>query len=65
MNDKDIQDPITHLVQVAELEIAKYLNRPEDFMVIEWLEGVQMTLTECLELLSANPIPLNEEEEDE
>lgn len=53
---------ITHLVQGAELDIAKYLQRPEDFMVVEWLEGVQQALTDALELLGSNPIPLLEED---
>jgi hypothetical protein len=62
MLDKDI-DQATRLVQFAELDIAKYLNRPEDFMVIEWLEGVQQQLSDALHLLGSNPIPLHEEDE--
>jgi hypothetical protein len=62
MLDKDI-DQATRLVQFAELDLAKYLNRPEDFMVIEWLEGVQQQLSDALHLLGSNPIPLLEEDE--
>jgi hypothetical protein len=62
MLDKDI-DQATRLIQFAELDLAKYLNRPEDFMVIEWLEGVQQQLSDALHLLGSNPIPLLEEDE--
>ena len=62
MLDKDL-DQATRLVQFAELDIAKYLQRPEDFMVVEWLEGVQQALTDALEMLGSNPIPLLEEDE--
>lgn len=62
--NKDL-DQATRLVQFAELDIAKYLNRPEDFMVIEWLENVQQQLADALHLLGSNPIPLLEEDEDE
>lgn len=62
--NKDL-DQATRLVQFAELDLAKYLNRPEDFMVIEWLENVQQQLAEALHLLGSNPIPLLEEDEDE
>ena len=62
--NKDL-DQATRLVQFAELDIAKYLQRPEDFMVVEWLEGVQQALTDALEMLGSNPIPLLEEDEDE
>jgi hypothetical protein len=62
MLDKDL-DQATRLVQFAELDLAKYLNRPEDFMVIEWLEGVQQQLSDALHLLGSNPIPLLEEDE--
>jgi hypothetical protein len=58
-------DQATRLIQFAELDLAKYLNRPEDFMVIEWLEGVQQQLSDALHLLGADPIPLLEEDEDE
>jgi hypothetical protein len=54
---------LARVIQYAELDIAKYLNRPEDFMVIEWLEGVQQQLAEALWLLGSNPIPLLEEDE--
>ena len=64
MLDKDT-DQATRLIQFAELDLAKYLNRPEDFMVIEWLEGVQQQLADALHLLGADPIPLLEENEDE
>jgi len=60
--NKDL-DQATRLVQFAELDIAKYLQRPEDFMVVEWLEGVQQALTDALEMLGSNPIPLLEEDE--
>jgi len=63
MLDKDI-DQATRLVQFAELDLAKYLQRPEDFMVVEWLEGVQQALTEALALLNANPIPLLESDDE-
>lgn len=63
MLDKDI-DQATRLVQFAELDLAKYLNRPEDFMVIEWLEGVQQQLSDALHLLGSNPIPLLEDEDE-
>ena len=56
---------LARVIQHAELDIAKYLNRPEDFMVIEWLEGVQQALTDALHLLGADPIPLLEEDENE
>jgi hypothetical protein len=56
-------DQATRLIQFAELDLAKYLNRPEDFMVIEWLEGVQQQLSDALHLLGSNPIPLLEEDE--
>lgn len=62
--NKDL-DQATRLVQFAELDLAKYLNRPEDFMVIEWLENVQQQLADALHLLGSNPIPLLEEDEDE
>jgi hypothetical protein len=62
MLDKDT-DQATRLIQFAELDLAKYLNRPEDFMVIEWLEGVQQQLSDALHLLGSNPIPLLEEDE--
>ena len=63
MLDKDL-DQATRLVQFAELDIAKYLNRPEDFMVIEWLEGVQQQLADALHLLGADPIPLLESDDE-
>ena len=63
MLDKDL-DQATRLVQFAELDIAKYLQRPEDFMVVEWLEGVQQALTDALELLGSNPIPLLESDDE-
>jgi hypothetical protein len=63
MLDKDL-DQATRLVQFAELDIAKYLQRPEDFMVVEWLEGVQQALTDALEMLGSNPIPLLESEDE-
>ena len=63
MLDKDL-DQATRLVQFAELDLAKYLNRPEDFMVIEWLEGVQQQLADALHLLGSNPIPLLEDEDE-
>ena len=56
---------LTHLIQSAELDIYKYLNRPEDFMVIEWLENVQQQLADALHLLGSNPIPLLEEEDED
>ena len=62
LENKDL-DQATRLVQFAELDIAKYLQRPEDFMVVEWLEGVQQALTDALEMLGSNPIPLLEEDE--
>jgi hypothetical protein len=58
---KDHIKHATYLVQVAELDIARYLQCPEDFEIIEYMETVQMALTEALELLGSNPIPLNEE----
>lgn len=61
--NKDL-DQATRLVQFAELDIAKYLNRPEDFMVIEWLENVQQQLADALHLLGSNPIPLLEDEDE-
>jgi len=64
MLDKDT-DQATRLIQFAELDLTKYLNRPEDFMVIEWLEGVQQQLSDALHLLGADPIPLLEEDENE
>jgi hypothetical protein len=63
MLDKDL-DQATRLVQFAELDIAKYLQRPEDFMVVEWLEGVQQALTDALEMLGSNPIPLLESDDE-
>jgi hypothetical protein len=63
MNDKDIQDA-TRLVQYAELDIAKYLQSPADFMVVEWLEGVQQALTDALQMLGSNPIPLLESDDE-
>ena len=63
MLDKDL-DQATRLVQFAELDIAKYLQRPEDFMVIEWLEGVQQQLADALQLLGSNPIPLLESDDE-
>lgn len=63
MLDKDT-DQATRLIQFAELDLAKYLNRPEDFMVIEWLEGVQQQLSDALHLLGADPIPLLESEDE-
>ena len=63
MLDKDL-DQATRLVQFAELDIAKYLQRPEDFMVIEWLEGVQQQLADALHLLGSNPIPLLESDDE-
>ena len=62
MLEKDVQDA-TRLVQYAELDIAKYLQSPADFMVVEWLEGVQQALTDALHLLGSDPIPLLEEDE--
>ena len=59
--NKDHIKHATHLVQFAELDIARYLQSPEDYQVIEYMETVQMALTEALELLGSNPIPLNEE----
>ena len=61
--NKDL-DQATRLVQFAELDIAKYLQRPEDFMVVEWLEGVQQALTDALEMLGSNPIPLLESDDE-
>ena len=58
---KDHIKHAAHLVQFAELDIARYLQSPEDYQVIEYMENVQMALTEALELLGSNPIPLNEE----
>ena len=55
---------LARVIQYAELDIAKYLNRPEDFMVIEWLEGVQQQLTEALWLLGSDPIPLLESDDE-
>ena len=63
MLDKDL-DQATRLVQFAELDIAKYLQRPEDFMVVEWLEGVQQALTDALEMLGSNPTPLLESDDE-
>ena len=63
MLDKDI-DQATRLVQFAELDLAKYLQRPEDFMVVEWLEGVQQALTDALHLLGSDPIPLLESDDE-
>ena len=63
MLDKDL-DQATRLIQFAELDLAKYLNRPEDFMVIEWLEGVQQQLADALHLLGSNPIPLLESDDE-
>jgi hypothetical protein len=63
MLDKDL-DQATRLIQFAELDLAKYLNRPEDFMVIEWLEGVQQQLSDALHLLGSNPIPLLESDDE-
>jgi hypothetical protein len=67
MLDKDL-DQATRLVQFAELDIAKYLQHPENFadfrMVIEWLEGVQQALTDALEMLGSNPIPLLESDDE-
>ena len=63
LENKDL-DQATRLVQFAELDIAKYLNRPEDFMVIEWLEGVQQQLADALHLLGADPIPLLESDDE-
>ena len=68
LENKDL-DQATRLVQFAELDIAKYLQHPENFadfrMVIEWLEGVQQQLADALHLLGSNPIPLLEEDDDE
>ena len=61
--NKDL-DQATRLVQFAELDLAKYLNRPEDFMVIEWLENVQQQLADALHLLGSNPIPLLESDDE-
>lgn len=61
--NKDL-DQATRLIQFAELDIAKYLQRPEDFMVVEWLEGVQQALTDALEMLGSNPIPLLESDDE-
>ena len=55
---------LARVIQYAELDIAKYLNRPEDFMVIEWLEGVQQALTDALHLLGSDPIPLLESDDE-
>jgi hypothetical protein len=55
---------LARVIQYAELDIAKYLNRPEDFMVIEWLEGVQQQLADALHLLGSNPIPLLESDDE-
>ena len=63
MENKDL-DQATRLVQFAELDVAKYLNRPEDFIVIEWLENVQQQLADALHLLGSNPIPLLEDEDE-
>ena len=63
MLDKDL-DQATRLVQFAELDLAKYLNRPEDFMVVEWLEGVQQQLSDALHLLGSDPIPLLETDDE-
>ena len=67
LENKDL-DQATRLVQFAELDIAKYLQHPENFadfrMVIEWLEGVQQALTDALEMLGSNPIPLLESEDE-
>ena len=63
MLDKDL-DQATRLIQFAELDLAKYLNRPEDFMVIEWLEGVQQQLSDALHLLGSDPIPLLESDDE-
>jgi hypothetical protein len=56
---------LARVIQYAELDIAKYLNRPEDFMVIEWLEGVQQQLADALHLLDSNPIPLLESDDEQ
>ena len=67
LENKDL-DQATRLVQFAELDIAKYLQHPENFadfrMVIEWLEGIQQALTDALELLGSNPIPLLESDDE-
>jgi hypothetical protein len=63
MLEKDVQDA-TRLVQYAELDIAKYLQSPADFMVVEWLEGVQQALTDALHLLGSDPIPLLESDDE-
>jgi len=55
---------LARVIQYAELDIAKYLNRPEDFMVVEWLEGVQQALTDALHLLGSDPIPLLESDDE-
>jgi hypothetical protein len=55
---------ITHLVQVAELDIARYLQDPSNYHTIEYMESIQMALTEALELLGSNPIPLLENDDE-
>ena len=60
---------LARVIQYAELDIAKYLQHPENFadfrMVIEWLEGVQQQLADALHLLGADPIPLLEDDDEQ
>jgi hypothetical protein len=55
----------TNLVRYAEFDIAKYLQDPSNYHTIEYMESIQMALTEALELLGSNPIPLLENDDEQ
>jgi hypothetical protein len=60
LGKSDIKEIIA-LIQAAELDIARYLQNPEDYITTEYFEGVQTILGDALFILGSNPIPLLED----
>jgi hypothetical protein len=60
LGKSDIKEIIA-LIQAAELDIARYLQNPEDYIATEYFEGVQTILGDALFILGSNPVPLLED----
>jgi hypothetical protein len=53
-------DRATRLIQFAELDVARYLTDPAEYNTIEYMESVQVALSEALTMLGADPLPIHE-----
>ena len=47
-----------NLIQCAELDIATFLQSPDEYDVAEYFESVVEVLGEALTMLGADPLPL-------